>query len=92
MPASPIPDPLGRFTPPVATWFRDVFAEPTDVQVGAWKAISGGENALVVAPTGSGKTLAAFLWAINLLVAGHGAGGDSSGGSSAPGKADRVTP
>ena len=72
MPASPTPDPLGRFTPPVATWFRDVFAEPTDVQVGAWKAISGGENALVVAPTGSGKTLAAFLWAINSLVADSG--------------------
>lgn len=89
MPASPTPDPLGRFTPSVATWFRDVFAEPTEVQVGAWKAISGGENALVVAPTGSGKTLAAFLWAIDSLVAGHGAGGDSSGGSSAPGKADR---
>lgn len=72
-------DPLGRFTPSVATWFRDVFAEPTDVQVEAWKAISEGENALVVAPTGSGKTLAAFLWAIGSLVEGRHGGSDESG-------------
>ena len=71
-------DPLGRFTPSVATWFRDVFAEPTDVQVEAWKAISEGENALVVAPTGSGKTLAAFLWAIGSLVEGRHGGSDES--------------
>ena len=71
-------DPLGRFTPSVATWFRDVFAEPTEIQVGAWKAISRGENALVVAPTGSGKTLAAFLWAIGSLVEGRHGGSDES--------------
>jgi ATP-dependent helicase Lhr and Lhr-like helicase len=60
-------DPLGLFSPATATWFRDVFARPTDAQVGAWRAISSGENALVIAPTGSGKTLAAFLWALDNL-------------------------
>ncbi|GAB3939010.1 ATP-dependent helicase [Corynebacterium tapiri] len=61
-------DVLSRFRPQVATWFRDVFEQPTPVQRGAWDSISRGENALVVAPTGSGKTLAAFLWALNSLV------------------------
>ncbi|CAB0596203.1 ATP-dependent helicase [Corynebacterium diphtheriae] len=56
----------------VATWFSDVFAQPTVVQRQAWATISAGENALVVAPTGSGKTLAAFLWALNELVQGSG--------------------
>jgi len=60
-------DPLGLFSPAIATWFREVFARPTDAQVGAWRAISSGENALVIAPTGSGKTLAAFLWALDDL-------------------------
>ncbi|HEY6687874.1 MAG TPA: ATP-dependent helicase [Propionibacteriaceae bacterium] len=60
-------DPLGLFSPATATWFREVFARPTDAQVGAWRAISSGENALVIAPTGSGKTLAAFLWALDDL-------------------------
>ena len=59
---------LTRFRPQVAEWFRDVFAAPTPVQEGTWKAVAEGENALVVAPTGSGKTLAAFLWALNSLV------------------------
>lgn len=59
---------LDRFHPQVATWFREVFAGPTQVQAQAWKAISDDEHALVVAPTGSGKTLAAFLWALNQLV------------------------
>ncbi|PAT11315.1 ATP-dependent helicase [Corynebacterium hadale] len=59
---------LNRFHPQVATWFSEVFAEPTPVQQGAWRAIADGENALVVAPTGSGKTLAAFLWSLNSLV------------------------
>ncbi|AGG66258.1 ATP-dependent helicase [Corynebacterium callunae] len=58
---------LSRFRPQVAEWFRDVFAAPTPVQEGTWKAVSEGNNALVVAPTGSGKTLAAFLWALNSL-------------------------
>ncbi|MGV0869361.1 DEAD/DEAH box helicase [Corynebacterium kalidii] len=60
-------DPLDRFSTPVATWFREVFTEPTVVQSQAWDAISRGDNALVVAPTGSGKTLAAFLWALSRL-------------------------
>ncbi|WP_238993593.1 ATP-dependent helicase [Nocardioides caldifontis] len=49
------------------TWFETAFAEPTPAQVGAWTAISGGRNALVVAPTGSGKTLSAFLWSLDRL-------------------------
>ncbi|MDO4631657.1 MAG: DEAD/DEAH box helicase [Corynebacterium sp.] len=72
MPPNPTPDAdatiLDKFSPQVATWFRDVFATPTLVQSAAWSAISAGENALVVAPTGSGKTLAAFLWALNTFV------------------------
>ena len=59
---------LNRFHPQVVTWFSEVFAEPTPVQQGAWRAIADRENALVVAPTGSGKTLAAFLWSLNSLV------------------------
>ncbi|WP_246186944.1 Lhr family helicase [Microlunatus speluncae] len=61
-------DPLAAFAPATAAWFRDVFAEPTAAQAGAWSAISSGENALVIAPTGSGKTLAAFLWALDGLI------------------------
>ncbi|MFB9234414.1 ATP-dependent helicase [Plantactinospora siamensis] len=48
-------------------WFAAAFAAPTDAQVGAWRAIAAGRNALVVAPTGSGKTLAAFLWSLDRL-------------------------
>src|SRR5690554_2975980 len=62
--------PLELFSPATREWFAGAFAAPTDVQVGAWEAISGGAHALVVAPTGSGKTLAAFLWAIDRLAAG----------------------
>lgn len=65
-------DVLSRFSPPVAGWFREVFARPTPVQQQAWQAVSAGKNALVVAPTGSGKTLAAFFWALNGLIAGDG--------------------
>lgn len=61
-------DILGSFRPQVAQWFTEVFAAPTPVQEQAWRAISRGQHALVVAPTGSGKTLAAFLWALNTLV------------------------
>ncbi|UXW86626.1 ATP-dependent helicase [Microbacterium azadirachtae] len=56
---------LDRFTPATQDWFRGAFTAPTPAQAGAWEAISGGRNALVVAPTGSGKTLSAFLWAID---------------------------
>ena len=60
-------DSLSTFSPATAAWFRDVFATPTAAQLGAWEAISAGDNALVIAPTGSGKTLAAFLWALDRL-------------------------
>lgn len=58
-------DVLDRFGEATREWFRGAFPAPTDAQRGAWEAISGGRNALVVAPTGSGKTLSAFLWAID---------------------------
>ncbi len=61
--------PLTRFTEPTRAWFEGAFSAPTAAQVGAWKAISSGRNALVVAPTGSGKTLAAFLWSLDRLAA-----------------------
>jgi ATP-dependent Lhr-like helicase len=56
-----------RFSSLTRAWFEDAFAAPTPAQVGAWEAIAGGGNVLVVAPTGSGKTLAAFLAAIDRL-------------------------
>ena len=56
-----------RFSAATRAWFEGAFAEPTQAQAGAWQAISGGQDTLVVAPTGSGKTLAAFLWAIDRL-------------------------
>jgi len=60
-------DVLGGFGAPTRTWFQAAFAAPTPAQVGAWRAISAGRNALVVAPTGSGKTLSAFLWSLDRL-------------------------
>ncbi len=60
-------DPLAPFSAPVRRWFEASFAAPTPAQAGGWKAIAGGDNALICAPTGSGKTLAAFLWGINRL-------------------------
>ena len=60
---------LPQFGPATRAWFRAAFAEPTPAQVGAWRAISAGRHALVVAPTGSGKTLAAFLWSLDRLAA-----------------------
>jgi ATP-dependent Lhr-like helicase len=56
-----------EFGPATREWFGAAFAEPTPAQTGAWRAISAGRNALVVAPTGSGKTLAAFLWSLDRL-------------------------
>ncbi len=61
--------PLDGFSPATRAWFDGAFAEPTQAQAGAWRAIRDGEDTLVVAPTGSGKTLAAFLWAIDKLAA-----------------------
>src|SRR5579872_800539 len=62
-------DALDGFSPATRAWFGGAFAEPTQAQAGAWRAIGRGEDTLVVAPTGSGKTLAAFLWAIDKLAA-----------------------
>jgi ATP-dependent Lhr-like helicase len=62
-------DLLDGFSPATRAWFDGAFAEPTQAQAGAWRAIGKGEDTLVVAPTGSGKTLAAFLWAIDKLAA-----------------------
>jgi ATP-dependent Lhr-like helicase len=62
-------DLLDGFSPATRAWFDGAFAEPTQAQGGAWRAIGKGEDTLVVAPTGSGKTLAAFLWAIDKLAA-----------------------
>ena len=61
--------PLALFGDATREWFAAAFAGPTPAQAGAWKAISAGRNALVVAPTGSGKTLAAFLWSLDRLAA-----------------------
>lgn len=58
---------LDRFSPATRDWFTGAFHAPTAAQVGAWDAVSSGEDALVVAPTGSGKTLAAFLWSLDRL-------------------------
>ncbi|MGH3237055.1 MAG: DEAD/DEAH box helicase, partial [Streptosporangiaceae bacterium] len=60
---------LDGFSLATRAWFEGAFAEPTQAQAGAWRAIGKGEDTLVVAPTGSGKTLAAFLWAIDKLAA-----------------------
>jgi ATP-dependent Lhr-like helicase len=60
---------MDGFSPATRAWFEGAFAEPTQAQAGAWRAIGKGEDTLVVAPTGSGKTLAAFLWAIDRLAA-----------------------
>ena len=61
-------DPLARFHPAVANWFRRSFAAPTVAQCAAWPLIAGGRATLVAAPTGSGKTLTAFLAALDELV------------------------
>ena len=58
---------LSRFSPATAAWFTGAFASATQAQLGAWDAITRGQNALVIAPTGSGKTLAAFLAALDQL-------------------------
>ena len=60
-------EPLARFSPTTREWFVSTFDAPTAAQAGAWEAIAGGHNSLVIAPTGSGKTLAAFLWALDSL-------------------------
>ncbi|GAA1012366.1 ATP-dependent helicase [Streptomyces thermogriseus] len=59
---------LEGFSPATRNWFTGAFPAPTAAQAGAWQAINGGSDVLVVAPTGSGKTLAAFLSALDRLV------------------------
>lgn len=61
-------DVLDLFAAPTRVWFDAAFPAPTPAQEGAWRAISAGRHALVVAPTGSGKTLSAFLWSIDRLL------------------------
>jgi ATP-dependent Lhr-like helicase len=59
--------PLERFSDATRAWFAGAFVAPTAAQEGAWEAIAGGQDTLVVAPTGSGKTLSAFLWSLDRL-------------------------
>lgn len=59
---------MSPFSPPVAAWFEQSFADPTAVQAQGWPKIAGGDHSLLIAPTGSGKTLAAFLWSIDRLI------------------------
>ena len=61
-------DPLDRFDPAVAGWFRERFRKPTAPQAAGWPRIAAGGDILITAPTGSGKTLAAFLHAVDRLV------------------------
>ena len=58
---------LELFSPATRAWFARAFDAPTQAQEGAWRALAGGSDALVVAPTGSGKTLAAFLASLDAL-------------------------
>ncbi|WP_229684022.1 Lhr family ATP-dependent helicase [Nocardia camponoti] len=58
---------MERFSQATREWFDGAFDGPTSAQLGAWEAIAGGMNTLVIAPTGSGKTLSAFLSAIDRL-------------------------
>lgn len=92
-------DALAHFSAPTRTWFAGAFSAPTAAQAGAWKAISAGQHALIVAPTGSGKTLSAFLWALDRLhfendaraeAGAAGQGQVSGGAASAPAGSTRV--
>lgn len=68
-------EPLERFHPAVATWFRRRFPDgPTVPQRGGWQHIADGADTLIAAPTGSGKTLAGFLVCIDDLYRRHDAG------------------
>ena len=60
-------DGLAPFGDATREWFSAAFSGATEVQRRGWKAIAGGDHALLTAPTGSGKTLAAFLYAIDRL-------------------------
>src|SRR5260370_11261747 len=58
---------LDLFAPATASWFRDAFAEPTQVQERGWREVAEGGHVLMAAPTGSGKPLAAYLWCLARL-------------------------
>ncbi|GAA1075628.1 ATP-dependent helicase [Nocardiopsis metallicus] len=61
-------DPLEPFGAATRAWFERAFPNgPTQAQTQAWRAVSAGDDTLVVAPTGSGKTLSAFLWSLDRL-------------------------
>ncbi len=64
---SGVGDVLDLFAPATGDWFRDAFAEPTQVQERGWREVAAGRHVLMAAPTGSGKTLAAFLWCLDRL-------------------------
>ncbi|RQH02759.1 DEAD/DEAH box helicase [Paraburkholderia dinghuensis] len=68
LPSATADDPLARFHPAVAGWFRRSFDAPTAAQRAAWPLIASRLATLVAAPTGSGKTLTAFLAALDELV------------------------
>ncbi|GAA1353830.1 DEAD/DEAH box helicase [Falsarthrobacter nasiphocae] len=90
-----MPDILERFTESTRRWFLDAFSNPTPAQAAAWEAVSGGQDALVVAPTGSGKTLSAFLWALDGFFRRAAAGGGEPqlpGMPEVPGGMRRTTP
>jgi ATP-dependent helicase Lhr and Lhr-like helicase len=77
-----IGNPLSRFHPAVAAWFRRRFPDgPTAPQAMGWPLISAGRDTLIAAPTGSGKTLAGFLVAIDSLYRDHQAGHNVGSGT-----------
>lgn len=61
-------DVLSLFSEQTASWFRNTFGNPTEVQKSAWPAIEAGKHTLVSAPTGTGKTLSAFLAFLDKLL------------------------
>ena len=76
---------LDRFHPATASWFRGAFGAPTPAQDGAWSALAGGADTLVVAPTGSGKTLSAFLASLDRLLLGDALVPDEGAAGPTPG-------
>lgn len=79
-------DPLTRFHPEIASWFKERVGDPTDIQARSWPLIAQGRHILLTAPTGSGKTLTAFLWAIDRFLSRPGGPGnlDGNGGHAGP--------
>jgi ATP-dependent Lhr-like helicase len=65
---------LAQFGDAARTWFRQSFADATEVQRRGWASIAAGQHTLMLAPTGSGKTLAAFLWCLDRLARDPGPG------------------